>query len=338
MRGVHFMGYDIKDWTYGVELEYGNCDRTIVDLPDGAKWNSLDNTCVSSTGIANDPQGKLYKFGGEINTRPTSTPDEQVEHIAKVNKFLRDNGPAPIVNYRSNLHIHIRVPGLKDDLPALKQLLRYITTYQEQAFAIVENIPVPDPKTLPALQYEWANKRYKRRLTSHQHTLPQKRVEAMLAATTPEEFWHEHAHKDAKGKPAWFQCPRAGINLRQLFEETNTIEFRHWPGTLNMTQMRDAINWCQGFLNLALNHEDTPPVTLYAHSTWDFPQFEPYEFETEQVYQYTNFDKNSRKEVTERLANLRQHINIDSMDVSSKAVYDVMMSLNKQESLEEFFG
>lgn len=337
MRGVHFMAYDIKDWTYGVELEYGNCDRTIKDLPDGAKWNSLDNTCVSSTGIANDPQGKLYKFGGEINTRPTSSVDEQVEHIAKVNKFLRENGPAPIVNYRSNLHIHIRVPGLKDDLDVLKKLLRYITTYQEQAFAIVENIPVPDRNTLPPLHYEWANKRYKRRLTSHQHTLPQKRVEAMLAATTPTEFWHEHAHKDAKGNPAWFQCPRAGINLRQLFEETNTIEFRHFPGTLKNSEMRSAISWCRDFLNLALNYDDVAPVTLLENK-YTFPQFEPYEFETEQVYQYTNFDKNSRKVVAERLEELRKHINIDSMDVSSKAVYEVMMGMLKEESLEEFFG
>jgi hypothetical protein len=318
------VNFDIKNWTYGVELEYGNCDRTIKDLPDGAKWNALDNTCVSSTGIANDPQGKLYKFGGEINTRPTTTPDEQVEHIAKVNKFLRDNGPAPIVNYRSNLHIHIRVPGLKDDLKALKQLLTYINTYQEQAFAIVENIPVPDRNTLPPLEYTWAKKRYDRRLTSHQHKLPQKRVEAMLAANTPTEFWHEHAHKDAKGNPAWFQCPRAGINLRQLFEETNTIEFRHFPGTLKAGEMRSAINWCHNFLHLALCFPDTAPVSLLETQKYNFPQFEPYEFETEQVYQFTNFDKNTRKQVTERLEHLRKHINIDDMNTNSKDVYAVM--------------
>lgn len=318
------MTFDIKQWTYGVELEYGNCDRTIKDLPDGAKWNSLDNTCVSSTGIANDQQGKLYKFGGEINTRPTASVDEQVEHIARVNKFLRDSGPTPIVNYRSNLHIHIRVPGLKDNLPALKKLLTYINTYQEQAFAIVERIPVPDRNSLPPLEYTWAKKRYDRRLTSHQHKLPQKRVEAMMAATTPEEFWHEHAHKDAKGNPAWFQCPRAGINLRQLFEETNTIEFRHFPGTLKAGEMRSAINWCRDFLDLALNYDDVAPVTLLEKNKYTFPEFEPYEFETEQVYQFTNFDKNSRKDVAKLLEQLRQHIDIDDMNTSSKDVYRVL--------------
>lgn len=333
------MTFSVKDWTYGVELEYGNCDRTIKDLPDGAKWNSLDNTCVSSTGIANDPQGKLYKFGGEINTRPTTTVDEQVEHIAKVNKFLRDNGPAPIVNYRSNLHIHIRVPGLKDDLPALKKLLRYINNYQQQAFDIVESIPVPDRNTLPPLQYEWAVKRMKRRQTSHQHTLPAKRVEAMLAATTPEEFWHEHAHKDAKGNPAWFQCPRAGINLRQLFEETNTIEFRHFPGTLKPAEMRSSINWCRDFLNLALNDDENPPGTLLANNIYTFQDFEPYEFETEQVYQFTNFDKNSRKDVASRLDLLREHINIDDMNTSSKDVYAIMCEkIFSSEAEESFFG
>lgn len=329
--------FDINNWSYGVELEYGNCDRNIKDLPDGAKWNSLDNTCVSSTGIANDPQGKLYAFGGEINTRPTFSVDEQVEHIAKVNKFLRDNGPAPIVNYRSNLHIHIRVPGLHTNLPALKKLLTYIHTFQEQAFAIVENIPVPDRNTLAPLEYTWAKKRYDRRLTSHQHKLPFKRVEAMLAATTPTEFWHEHAHKDAKGNPAWFQCPRAGINLRQLFEETNTIEFRHFPGTLKANEMRSAINWCRDFLDLALHHDDLAPATLLDKNKYTFPQFEQYEFETEQVYQYTNFDKNSRKVVKDRLDELRKFVAIDDLQTTSKEVYDVILELTKEQNEESFF-
>lgn len=331
------MTYDVKKWTYGVELEYGNCDRKIIDLPDGAKWNSLDNTCVSSTGVANDPQGKLYQYGGEINTRPTFTADEQVEHIARVNKYLRDNGPAPIVNYRSNLHIHIRVPGLHTNLKALKQLLTYVNTFQEQAFAIVEDIPVPDRNTLPPHEYVWHKKRYDRRLTSHQHKLPFKRVEAMLAATTPTEFWHEHAHKDAKGNPAWFQCPRAGINLRQLFEETNTIEFRHFPGTLKANEMRSAINWCRDFLNLALNEPDTMPAALLDRNKYTFPQFEPYEFETEQVYQYTNFDKNSRKVVAERLEALRQRVAIDDMATSSKEVYAVIQEFEAGQNQEESF-
>ena len=330
--------YDIRDWTYGVELEYGNCDRTIPQLPDGASWNSLDNTCVSSTGIANDPTGKLYKYGGEINTRPTQRIFEQVEHISLVNKYLAENGPAPIVNYRSNLHIHIRVPGLKDDLPTLKKLLAHIHRYQQEAFDIVETIPVPDINSLSPEEYVWARKRQLRRHTSHQHKLSQTRVDAMLAAETPEEFWHEHAHKNAKGQPAWFQTPRAGINLRQLFEATNTIEFRHFPGTLNSDEMAYSIEWCRDFLDDALNHGFGPAG--YASKYKDkFQDFAPYEFYTEQVYQYTNFSSHSRKVVNERLTNLRKHINIDDLNTSSKDVWEVIMKLEnfQEDGIERFF-
>ena len=215
--------------------------------------------------------------------------------------------------------------------------MTYGNTFQEQAFAIVEDIPVPDRNTLPPHEYVWHKKRYDRRLTSHQHKLPFKRVEAMLAATTPTEFWHEHAHKDAKGNPAWFQCPRAGINLRQLFEETNTIEFRHFPGTLKANEMRSAINWCRDFLNLALNEPDTMPAALLDRNKYTFPQFEPYEFETEQVYQYTNFDKNSRKVVAERLEALRQRVAIDDMATSSKEVYAVIQEFEAGQNQEESF-
>ena len=44
-------------------------------------WNDKDNTIVNSNGVANDPLGKLCKYGGEINTKPTSTVEEQVEII-----------------------------------------------------------------------------------------------------------------------------------------------------------------------------------------------------------------------------------------------------------------
>lgn len=318
--------FSTDTFSYGVELEYGNCWRG-VELPDGAEWNVLDNTCVSSTGIANDPQGKIYEYGGEINTRPTDTIIEQVEHIQLINKVLTAGRTAPVVNYRSNLHIHVRVPGLHEDLEALKRLLRYVTTYQQQAFDIVETIPTPDPKVLKPEVYKWAKKRMNRRKTSHQHTLSEKRVQAMLAATTPLEFYHEHAHKDAKGNPAWFQCPRAGINLRQLFEHTNTIEFRHFPGTLDATEMESAITWCHYFIDAALNYDDKAPRDILTDFNFKFADFQPYEYETEQVYQATNFSSNTRKSVEKLLTELRKSLKIDDMATSSIEVHNRVLEL-----------
>ena len=316
------MPFSLDTMTFGAEWELGNFD-TRTSMVDGAILDHKDNTVVSSTGIANDPKCELYQFGGEILARPCDSPEELAEHYG----IVLDSLPNAIVNYRSNLHIHVRVPGLSEDLEACKKLLRYVNTFQQQAFDIVETIPTPDPAQLSPERYEWALKRMKRRKTSHQHKLPEKRVTAMLAATTVQEFYEEHAHRDKNGKPAWFQCPRAAINMRQMWEDTNTIEFRHFPGTTNLKEFESCVRWVQDFMIAALTDE-TPPYLINMQNDYTFPDFEPYEFETEQVYQWTNFDKNSRKVVKERLEQLRSMIDIDDLNTKSEDVYECALSLS----------
>jgi hypothetical protein len=322
--------YDMSKWSYGVELEYGDCYR-FSELPaDAGTWNDKDNTCVSSTGIANDPDGKVYAYGGEINTKPSYTIAEQIDFISRINASLK---PTPLVNYRSNLHIHVRVPELHNDLESCKKLLRYIDRYQQQAFDIVETIPVPNPNNMSPEEYEWAVKRMKRRQKSHQHKLPKSRLVEMFESKTTQEFFENHAHKDAKGNPAWFQCPRAGINLRQMWEETNTIEFRHFPGTLDMKEMESCIRWCQKFLDAALNHADLSPAEILQADDYNytFPDFQPYEYETEQIYQWTNFDGNNKRDIVKRIDALRKEINIDDIGViTSKDVYPIMRRLQAE--------
>ena len=322
--------YSVSEFSYGVELEYGDSYR-FCELPDGATWNAKDNTCVSTTGIANDPDGKLYAYGGEINTAPTMTITEQIDHITRINLAL---SPAPVINYRSNLHIHIRVPELHNDLDACKRLLRYVDRYQQQVFDTIQPIPTPDKNTLPPDVYAWELKRMKRRYRSHQNVLPKKRVAAMLQATNVKEFFEEHAHRNAAGQPSWFQCPRAGINLRQMWEETNTIEFRHFPGTMDMFEMESCLRWCQQFLNAALNEDDLSPREFhaYAHALdiWKFPEFKPYEFETEQIYQWTNFDNNNKRDIEKRLTALRKEIDIDAIGITTaKDVFPIMKKLQE---------
>ena len=69
--------------TYGAEFEFADIRRD-VELPKGATWNTKDYSIVSSTGIANDPKGKLYNLGGEINTVPTDNIEEQVEILYRI--------------------------------------------------------------------------------------------------------------------------------------------------------------------------------------------------------------------------------------------------------------
>jgi len=299
------MTYNKKGFTYGVELEYADVYR-FNNLPKGSSWNDMDNTIVNSTGIANDPKGKLWEFGGEINTKPTKTIKEQIKVIKEINKVLE---PKPVINYRCNLHIHIGIKGLNEDLKALKKLLRYIHRYQKEAFDIVEHIPLPlflDYKKKEHLK--GAMKRYKRRHRSHQHKLSDKVVGNILKAKTPQAFFEEHAPLTDKGR-MWFFAPRAGINLRQLFDGTKTIEFRHFPGTLNMKEMKSCLLWCREFVYEALNSQKSP-AKIYSRLSkkYDmvFPKFEPYVHEQEVLYELTNVDKNSRKQVAQNLKELKK--------------------------------
>lgn len=315
------MPISLDKLSYGVELELGNSYR-FCRLPEGASWNDKDNTCVSSNGIANDPLGKLYEFGGEINTKPTYSISEQINHISEIYQSLT---PAPVINYRSNLHIHVRVPGLKDDLEMCKVLLKYVDKYQQEAFDVVENIPLPPNKqTVSKEEYDGHVKRYNRRKKSHQYKLPDSRVEPMLNAKTTQEFYEEHAPATEKGR-MWYFSPRAGINLRQIWEETETIEFRHFPGTLDVNEIEACIWWCQTFINAAFSKELITPKEFPTYGK--FPEFQPYEFKTEEIYQWTNVDKNSRKEVAERLVLLKEKIDINDLTVPSSQMYDVMQEI-----------
>lgn len=299
------MIYDIQEFTYGAELEYGDVYR-FDTLPEGASWNAKDYSIVSSTGIANDPSGKLYAFGGEINTKPTQTISEQLDHIESINTTLY---PKPIINYRSNLHIHVGVPGLKDDLDALKRLLVYIDRWQDATYSLVEPIPVPNIGQSGHV-YDWELKRYKRRLRSHQFHLPAHRVKAMLRAETPQQFFEEHAVLTSKGR-MWYFMPRAGINLRQLWE-TSTVEFRHFPGTLDIQELDYCLRWCQQFLYAAIVTGESPVrLAVKQRFLGKFPKFQPYDFEVEQLYQFTNLEHNKRSLVADRLEALCQLSDID---------------------------
>ena len=288
--------------TYGAEFEFADIRRD-VGLPNGATWNTKDYSIVSSTGIANDPKVKLYNLGGEINTDPTDSIEEQVDVLYKI----AAERPEAKVNYRSNLHLHIGAPEFTENLDMMKQILRFVDQWQEEIYPLIEPIPKPDPSDKPSM------KRYRRRKVSHQQKVPHDRVLRALEATTFDEFFAAHAPVSKEGKPLWALTTRAGINLLQL-KETGTIEFRHFPGTLVGTELLDCFCWIHQFFYCALEGGD--PIALFKSQPWTFPKFEPFDHNCEIGYQYTNFDKNSRKVVAERLESLSKHLDLETCSAS----------------------
>ena len=290
--------------TFGMELEYGDIRRT--KLPPGLTWNEKDYSIVSSTGIANDPKGLAYDLGGEINSVPTPSIEFQTSMFAE----LIGQHPEAAVNHRTNLHLHVRAPGLSEDLDSLKRLLAYIDANQVAIYSAIEPVPVPVRADYVSSEaYKGAQKRYKRRKVSHQYAVSKVRVERALAATTVEQFLAAHAPVQANGKPAWGLTTRAGINLLQL-KETDTVEFRHFTNTLDRAKLECCFEWVRAFIPAAL--DNAPVAQLFAASTMNFPEFAPYNYDMEVGYAYTNFDKNSRKVATQRINALRNLLDIDS--------------------------
>ena len=230
-------------WTYGAEHELA--DWQLGDkLPVGCSHDGKDYTIVNSNGIANDPSGKLWRCGGEVNTAPSDI-DGQVNMLGDLVRV-----PGATVNYRSNLHLHIRVPGLADDLGALKRVQGCLHTTAPFWLPTIDPIP-----TVPRSDKD-GRRRWRRRRVSHHSLLTPTRLDRQMAARTTEEFFEAEVPRSKAGKVMWHAQARLCVNLRQL-RETDTVEFRHFCGTTDTGLLREAFRWCEEWLYRAL--------------AWDFP-------------------------------------------------------------------
>lgn len=285
-----------RGWTYGAEHEWADWDMR-TPLPEGFGRDVKDYTIVNTNGVANDPTGRAYPFGGEINTPPTTTIAGQVYHLFNLKELL----PEATVNHRSNLHLHIRVPGLKDDLEKLKQVQRYIHEMMPLVLPWVEPIPEPvpfEPGQDPENQvdprwYGGAVRRYNRRKVSHHTLLTPKRLATQLATTTLTDFFEAEVPRSrGAGKPQWHFQPRLCVNLRQLLQ-TDTIEFRHFPGTLDEGELETCLNWCHDFLRAAFLGHDKDWLISFMKDVYPqeaFPKFPPYVHWREERYRMTCHD------------------------------------------------
>lgn len=271
--------------TFGAELEFADVLYG-QPLPEGCSWNRQDYSLVNSNGIANCPIGKYYQYGGEINTKPTCTVEEQSQLFREILGIL---DPKPVINYRCNLHIHVGLKGLSQDLEALKKLLLYIDTWQRRIFEIIEPVPRPQHGQYPKEEaYKGAMKRYRRRHQSHQSVLGPTQVSRMLQSKTTEEFYLSHFVTDKNGVPQKQLHQRCGINLRSLWENNETIEFRHFPGTIKLEQFDSCLRWCEAFTEAALVTDESPEIIVTRLSNLDFPKFYPYDHELEKGWEKTS--------------------------------------------------
>ena len=282
---------NVGNWTFGAEHEWADWDTT-RPLPPGYGRDRRDITIVNSTGVANDPKDRLHNRGGEINTPPTGTIDGQVACLRELKALY----PEATVNYRSNLHLHIRVPGLRDDLEALKRLQAHIHEWMPRALPVIEPLELPIVRpwhsgATPADVLKGHKRRLRRMRVSHHTLLRPDRLAGQLAASTVEEFFQREAAVSRAGVPQPHLQPRLCVNVRQL-RETDTIEFRHWPGTLDPDLLSMAFIWCEGYLIRALKGEPVDDLidNMASHYPNGVIPFQPYDHWLEERYRRTVHD------------------------------------------------
>lgn len=270
-----------RGWTYGAEHELVDWDRRRSH-----DWNLdvRDVTMVNSDGIAVDPVARTYWLGGEINTRPSESASGQGDQLVEfTNQF-----PETTINYRSNLHVHVRVPGLREDLAKLRRVQHFVSTWMPQLFPLIEPIPEPTRAEYPDDEaYKGARKRYARRRVSHQRMMSEERVSMQMRAITVDQFLEAEALHVPTGVVHWAIAARCAINLRQL-RETDTVEFRHFPGTTTPAEVHSAVAWCSTFMQMAVEGRGDPVAMWrddFSRRPW--PHFQPYDHELELGYQAT---------------------------------------------------
>jgi hypothetical protein len=278
-------------WSYGAEHELGDWDRATDLAQFRMGVDERDVTVMNSNGIAADPRGRMHRYGGEINTCPTNCMGGQVEQLV----LIKENLPPRVdVNHRSNLHIHIRVPELGRDLKLLKRVADFGQRVLPAVLPVIE--PLPRPRDYHPLagspraeeEYQGALRRWRRRRVSHQTILTAERHARRMEAKTVQEFHDLTAPQTKDGRPQHHLQPREAVNLRQLMQ-TDTVEFRHFPGTLDPKLLTGALMWCHQYMTAALQEREEAILDL-ADRTGEIIPWPEYEHYKEVRYRATCHD------------------------------------------------
>ena len=264
------MKYDKKDFTWGYEIEWGDIDRRL-EIPEHlGKWEYAETDIVNLnppyTYVACDPLGEEPHMGGEINVKPTNTWQEQVDRIMEIHDLFVEHGNTPTSACVNHGHLHVYVPGLRDDIDALKRLITYIAENQddtiEECYRFYDNKLMKHPKCKGAKSYLKLDGGRK---------MPEYMSDNIVnLATDFDHFIKLHAAgKDgvSMGRPF-----RYAINT-YCMKHTGTIEFRCFRSTTKREEIESQFRFAENFIDAALN--DGPSVAeLFMMSRYNFPPFE----------------------------------------------------------------
>jgi len=259
--------YTSDKFTWGYEIEWGDVDRRLT-LPEHlGRWEFAETDIVNIHEpfkyVACDPLGTEPWMGGEINTKPTTTWRQQADRVMELHQFFVDNGNQPSASCINHGHVHVFVPGLKDDVSSLKKLITYIKANQtdtiEACYGFYETSEMKIAKGAKMyLKYDGGRQ------------MPEYMCDNIVNLTT--DFKHfiklHAAGKDgvSMGRPF-----RYAINT-YCMKHTGTIEFRCFRSTTKREEVEAQFRFAEKFIDAALNGGPSVKEILAADA-YKFPPF-----------------------------------------------------------------
>lgn len=281
------MRYDPKDFTYGYEIEWGDIDRNLPIPPELGSWEYCETDIVNLRepyrGLGSDPKGVNPPVGGEINTMPTTTWEAQVDRIIQLRDMFIAHGTSPTASCVNHGHLHIHVPGLTEDVDALKRLMAYILRNQhlaiEKCYQFSYHPMMKGTKKAKAyLAYDGGR------------IAPDWLLRNLATMPTDFEDW-VRIHCCGMDGVTRSRPFRYGIHTYAL-KNSKTIEFRCFRSTTDRRELEDCFKFATAFIDAALN--DGPEVEdIFASNDFRFPPF-VYDHEMYVSWEKTKYEQVER--------------------------------------------
>lgn len=272
----------------GTELEWSDIDRRL-DIPknlgswEGPKIGSyymgseidIVNTKGEWRGITADPLCVTCPVGGEIHVAPSYTAESQLIRIMRIMNLFSTIGIGPM----SHNHVHVGIPGIHNNLEALKNLFAYVEDNEQDLLRfcygwncymqdIVYDSQISD-EAKDYLHFDGGKSLNPGifRCVKDDCTCVADVLEALKGYRAYEYDWITDSEEDKE-----LNSYRTGINLFNL-TKGETVEFRCFRGTLNPEEIYSILVFCKRFVTEALKgKEGKSVVRILSEGNFNFPE------------------------------------------------------------------
>jgi hypothetical protein len=257
--------FDPKTFTYGFEMEVGDVPRALMIPSHLGEWEHSERDIVNERepyrGMCSDPDGINPPVGGEINTKPTLGWPAQVKRILDIKEFCVLSGHMPTSPFTTHNHLHVHVPGLIEDIGALRQLMAYIgdnqQTMVDRAYQFYD---LPTMKLVPKIK------------TYLQHDGGRMfhpwQIKNIMSATNFYDFIREH-RRNQRGT-VLDRVLRNAINTYCL-KFVKTVEFRCFRASFEESKLESCFKVVEAFMDNALNHPERSMNEFFNETELDLP-------------------------------------------------------------------